>query len=422
MKLLCLPLVFVTLGSTVLGTEIGREYKPVDIPHYDQSEHDNESQCYVPAISNEVGGNLYYDTINMLALSQYVYTVADLNRIARENEDNVLLKELETPKPVSKIRDALNKHLPELHDNKDAAVKESLNILKIYQNTSDQSMVMNGESNRILTAFEDEERQIVKSRVHGVIVNHQKKRVDIVFRGTANVSWRNSFADWTTNLYIRLKKYENPCEPLREKIPKIDLHGGFSKVLLEPLERGSDLTAFKNILDNQVKPHMGRGYRLYVTGHSLGGAIATLFGFFAACDDQVTKYGAVAIYSFASPRVGGSKFRQTFKYLEERGKLRHARFHNLMDIVAQKPYSFGFFKHVGLEVLLRPTGQIEFDYPHGKSWTQDGANFFRRIFNTFSLLSYHSPTEMLRRIRLCQGPLKETSLEEEYRKLWSKAV
>jgi hypothetical protein len=90
-----------------------------------------------------------------------------------------------------------------------------------------------------------------------------------------------------------------------------------------------------------LSPPYGLYCRLHVTGHSLGGAIATLFGFYAATDPTITKDGPVMLYTFASPRLGGRSFQEVFKYLERRGNIRHARIHNKKD----KGTSFScFFK------------------------------------------------------------------------------
>ena len=75
-----------------------------------------------------------------------------------------------------------------------------------------------------------------------------------------------------------------------------------------------------------------KGYHLYVTGHSLGGAMATLFCFFAASDDYFVQNGHVTIYSYASPRIGNSLFRDAFRYLEVNDRVRHARIRNKWDV------------------------------------------------------------------------------------------
>eukprot|EP00548_Thalassiothrix_antarctica_P004539 CAMPEP_0194137896 /NCGR_PEP_ID=MMETSP0152-20130528/7731_1 /TAXON_ID=1049557 /ORGANISM="Thalassiothrix antarctica, Strain L6-D1" /LENGTH=76 /DNA_ID=CAMNT_0038835097 /DNA_START=50 /DNA_END=277 /DNA_ORIENTATION=- len=48
------------------------------------------------------------------------------------------------------------------------------------------------------------------------------------------------------------------------------------------------------------------GYKLYVTGHSLGAALSSIFAFYAACDEDIPK--PVTCINFASPRVGNKSF------------------------------------------------------------------------------------------------------------------
>lgn len=74
-----------------------------------------------------------------------------------------------------------------------------------------------------------------------------------------------------------------------------------------------------------------RTFSLAVTGHSLGGAVATVFAFFESLDSKITAAGPVMLYTYASPRIGDTRFRRAFKNIEEKGKLRHARIHNKKD-------------------------------------------------------------------------------------------
>ena len=61
-------------------------------------------------------------------------------------------------------------------------------------------------------------------------------------------------------------------------------------------------------------------YSIYVTGHSLGGALATLTSFaLAAMDNQkykmITK--PIVCLTIASPRVGGTEFRRAFQVTKD---------------------------------------------------------------------------------------------------------
>jgi hypothetical protein len=123
-------------------------------------------------------------------------------------------------------------------------------------------------------------------------------------------------------------------------------------------------------------------HRLGVTGHSLGAALATLFGFYAATDQRVLQNGKpVEVFSFASPFVGDHQFRTAFKLLERGGKVVHARIANEHDFVPMLPFispkidleqkltteSFDvtLYKHVGLHIFLNKAENkaASVDYP-----------------------------------------------------------
>ncbi|MEW9671544.1 lipase family protein [Ammoniphilus sp. 3BR4] len=75
---------------------------------------------------------------------------------------------------------------------------------------------------------------------------------------------------------------------------------------------------------------------LFITGHSLGGALATM----AALDIAInTKYNNPIVYTFASPRTGD----QTFASAYNRAIKQSARIVNVLDLV---PYLPPFFTHV----------------------------------------------------------------------------
>ena len=112
-------------------------------------------------------------------------------------------------------------------------------------------------------------------------------------------------------------------------------------------------------------------HRLGVSGHSLGAALATLFGFYAATvvpDIPEQKGKPVEVFSFASPFVGDDRFRTAFKLLESEGKIVHGRVVNDHDFVTMLPFvspkvdleqklTFGSwdiksYKHVGLQIFL----------------------------------------------------------------------
>lgn len=77
--------------------------------------------------------------------------------------------------------------------------------------------------------------------------------------------------------------------------------------------------------------------QLYVTGHSLGGALATLFAFEAAAAPDSLIPKPVSLFSIAGPYVGDESFRSAHQLLESLGKLRHLRVSNHKDLVPTVP-------------------------------------------------------------------------------------
>lgn len=79
---------------------------------------------------------------------------------------------------------------------------------------------------------------------------------------------------------------------------------------------------------------------VYMTGHSLGAAMATI---------AATRYQPHELFTFGSPRVGGSKFIRNIK-------CSHLRFMNNNDIVCRIPPAWLGFKHHGEMVYFNRFG------------------------------------------------------------------
>jgi hypothetical protein len=136
--------------------------------------------------------------------------------------------------------------------------------------------------------------------------------------------------------------------------------------------KGVLLNEYQAILQKSVLMALKRnpGYKLYVTGHSLGAAVATLFAFecSVAKDSIIPK--PVTCVSIGGPYVGDANFRDAHQWLERQGKLRHIRVSNHQDLVTTMPaMSFKLnpmeaakssvgtpFKHVGVNIQLREDG------------------------------------------------------------------
>lgn len=105
-----------------------------------------------------------------------------------------------------------------------------------------------------------------------------------------------------------------------------------------------------------------KNYDLYVTGHSLGGALAQVVAFALARDLKGYELGAdkVTTYTYASPRVGNYSYQQEFVALEKEAKLRHIRVSNHKDFIATAPTSF--YYQTGVDVHAQADGEMTVDY------------------------------------------------------------
>lgn len=126
----------------------------------------------------------------------------------------------------------------------------------------------------------------------------------------------------------------DPRKSRRAEGDGVGIHQGFCEYLFGKSDgRPSKYSEIMKHVDDLLEER--KGYKLYITGHSLGGALATLFGFYAAASPSLPL--PVTIVSVASPRVGNINFLRSFVEMESQGKLRHLRVANNKDPVTLAP-------------------------------------------------------------------------------------
>jgi len=150
----------------------------------------------------------------------------------------------------------------------------------------------------------------------------------VAFRGSEGWKLNEPFdprqivADWTTDFDIRLSEWVRGGR----------VHRGFKDALEEVW---ADIFPY-------MKKLQDRGCKIWVTGHSLGAALATL-----AADRFQDVQG---LYTFGSPRVGDREFQENFR-------LRAYRVVNGDDIVSRVPPA-GIYRHIGELKIIDRQGSV----------------------------------------------------------------
>ncbi len=189
-----------------------------------------------------------------------------------------------------------------------------------------------GSSAQIRTQFDPELKLLRGARLRKSVLDpigfvvQRGDSVYVTFRGTVSVT------EWVRNLNVRLSDY-----------PEADygrVHEGFLQTYT--LVRPALLEAL-----SRLEPRK----KLFMVGHSLGAALATL-----ALPDiaRSTQFKSPSIYTFGSPRVGDSQFSRTF------GRMfayRSFRIVNTSDMITSLPLPVpilgiigGYFSHVDTPV------------------------------------------------------------------------
>lgn len=165
----------------------------------------------------------------------------------------------------------------------------------------------------------------------GVVIQHEDYVV-AAFRGTDEI------ADWLDNINAVAKQG-----------PLSDVHSGFYRALMDIWpQMKTTIRSFRRTPEDQPdRP-------LWLTGHSLGGAMATLAAATLIEADEAF-YGA---YTYGSPRVGDRDFARIFN-VEAKGKV--FRFQNNADIVTRVPARLMGYSHVGSFIYITEDKKLSDD-------------------------------------------------------------
>ena len=138
----------------------------------------------------------------------------------------------------------------------------------------------------------------------------------------------------------------------------------------------------KDAITTELRKHLGK-MPLYITGHSLGAALATV-----ATQEIEEEFNdlVAACYTFGSPRVGDGKYEKAIK-------VPFYRIVNTTDIVTFFPFLLGTFVHVGDTRYLsrRKINDVYVLYRGIPSFTRFLESFIETLLALFRLSSPLSP-------------------------------
>jgi len=185
--------------------------------------------------------------------------------------------------------------------------------------------------------------------VYGLILNKAKKCLCVVFRGTVGdiIDGLGLGTMWQANFNFELSDDGEYGEGAR-------IHQGFGDYLFG--KRGCDdenhtyLYRIIASINDAYKQNseVSSDYKLYISGHSLGGGLASLLGFHIArlkeMNDELVQClpKKIKVVTFAAPSSGNEEYNAQYKRLEEKGFLRHLRITNDGDPVPTAPPKIPF--------------------------------------------------------------------------------
>ncbi|KAG6545659.1 hypothetical protein Mapa_012844 [Marchantia paleacea] len=175
--------------------------------------------------------------------------------------------------------------------------------------------------------------------------DQRRKRLVVAFRGTEQTKWK----DVLTDLSLIATGF-NPERVDGGSKDEILVHGGFLSAYDSVKARLLSLvhSSIEISEDGSESDDSGGAWHIYVTGHSLGGALATLFALdLASC--HLAKEGRILVtmYNYGSPRVGNRPFAERYnKTVKDSWRVVNNR-----DIVPTVPRLMGYC-HVAQPIYL----------------------------------------------------------------------
>ena len=202
-----------------------------------------------------------------------------------------------------------------------------------------------------------------QNSAQAMFVEHEEW-LAMVFRGT------DQPADWLDNLAIRTEHTDYG-----------DFHHGFHRSLEDVWE--TIYRAYTKAMDKDKRP-------LFITGHSLGGAMATV----AAAKFIYMDRPFTSLYTFGQPRA---VTRETARLINSEAGKRYYRFQNNMDVVSRIPARISGYSHAGNNLYITNEGNIEDDPGFWFKFVDTVTDIKERL-NVSEMIEDHSMDDYLKAI------------------------
>lgn len=405
--------------------------------------------------------SVFLETLNMLSFSFLLYAYADLRELARYQQLNISLTTLNPPLSMKCMVNLIRRFRHLLRSDSTFPFEFLNNGVRNKKKRAKEMLIEYFDWNHLnetLVAIHDFNAH--DDLVYGITINKKRKRITVIFRGSVTLK------DFLMDLKISQIKVKNPLYTVDCSSPKtISLHSGFYEYLLV-----KHVNATKSHLENIFQIlHSLHGhyhnYELYSTGHSLGGALSTLFGFYTSSSPIMYpfyKNHPLCIISIASPYVGNKEFAISFQQLEKCKKIQHLRVVHERDVVTYMPLmaprlnqlnvslkyfvtkkknhdnyqslrrAFSLYKHVGIKLCI--TSQLKSkkkiiyypkSYELDEQILQELCSLFRNndllknlsmLFGNkqVNLIRFHSCEEYLASLKTCQFYLHQDTIHDLY--------
>ena len=159
-----------------------------------------------------------------------------------------------------------------------------------------------------------------KNVQYGVMSN--ETTIIVAFRGSDAVFSKDGFEDWVATDAFAIQKKKATWGQVTKKDPGV--HTGFANAYW----------MVRNRINSSIKSHGGNSKKLFITGHSLGGALAVLCAIdqgYATNRPGSQRYKAQGVYIYGAPRVGNGLFKKLYDSKTSAGGARALNTHRYVN-------------------------------------------------------------------------------------------